>query len=174
MLLLATMFLVVAVALIAVRRQVERPRLNQIIRSASATAPVATALLVFRSSTDIGAWEIVLTFLGVLLLVFVLCVIAVAVIGVPLSLLLDKLGLTSRLAYVLAGVAASLMVVGGALIYDWCCIRSGPFMVPLLERVSILGIRTVTEQYLRWGLSAALCATVAANFYWTGIARRVA
>lgn len=164
---IAAALIVIAALAIAMRRSCAQ-RIHPILLAAATTAPVVAALAVFRSGTDLGLLDIFLTLAGALPLAFVACLLAVIVIGVPLSLLLDRLGYVSRLAYILAGVTAALSLTGCVLLYDWCCVASGPFVASIADRVFFSGVQYVVKQYLVLGGSAALCATVAANFYWQG------
>jgi hypothetical protein len=168
MLLLAAVSLIAAITLVAVMPRVKPSWLNSIVRAAAATAPVATAILVFRPGMSLTFWEIVLTFLGLLAPAFAICAFAVTVIGVPLSLALDRLGYSSRRAYIFSGTAVASTATVCFLFYDWCCVSSGPFMPSFMEKVSIFGAQAVLKEYLFFGASAVLCASIAANFYWTG------
>jgi hypothetical protein len=147
-------------------------RLRSILLSSAATSVVVTTLLALQSLDAPKQDELIFTILVGILVYFVVCIVVITAVGLPLSLTLDHFGWTSRGAYIATGVVTSLLALSGWLMVDWCCRASNPFFPSLAERISLVGARQVTIDYLRLAAFLVVSSATAANFYWSAGRRR--
>lgn len=141
--------------------------------SSLVTAPIATALWLLLVSRPNLNWGTLAAWIITTIPALVLCAALATVFGLPTSLLLDRLGLSSRVAYITAGSVVSTLGAGAFVLYDWCCVRSGPFSLSFRDKVEILGGAAVAMSYLRGVVFGLLCGAVAGNAFWIGLRRAV-
>ena len=70
---------------------------------------------------------------------FIVCFVAVTLLGTPLAWTLEKMRRTTAVMYVVVGASAPLVFYGIYCLYDWIWVESGPFSMSLRDQVAFEG-----------------------------------